>query len=203
MTTNECCDAAYKQVVRQHCYDALAEAGFTRFRKEGVDWPFGNGFNCWAGLNTAIEPDYIEINPFVGVHVVPIEKLASIKIGKYPGKYDRRVATYAIHMGELAPKERAFRFTRQTDIAADAARLARLYVSVGLPYAQSMASYELLLPLLQQRIPHLGGYPERVASCLYLMDRKEEARAFVDAFVKEQPDYFAGFAEPFLKLLTH
>lgn len=204
MATNERCDITYKQVVWQHCYDALTEAGFARFRKEGVDWPFGNGFHCWVGLNTAIEPEYVEINPFVGVHVVPIEKLwSSLKTGKYPGKYSRSTATYAVHMGELVPKERVFRFARETDIATEAARLARLYVNVGLPYAESMASYERLLPLLQGRISRLGAYPERVASCLYLMDRKEEARAFVEDFVKRYPDYFEGFAVPFLKLLTH
>lgn len=204
MTTNERCDTAYKQVVWQHCYDALAEVGFTRFRKEGVDWPFGNGFHCWVGLNTAIEKEYVEINPFVGVHVPAIEKLwTGLDRGKYAVKYSRTHATYAVHMGELAPKERAFRFSRQTDVAAEAARLARLYVSIGLPYAESMADYERLLPLLQGRIPRLGAYPERVASCLYLMDRKDEARAFVEDFVKQRPDYFEGFAVPFLKLLTH
>ena len=204
MNTPERCGAAYKQLVLKHCHDALEAAGFTRFRTEGVDWPFENGFHCWVGLNSAVEPVYVEINPFVGVHVVPIEKLwTSMKISKYPGKYSRGYATYAVHMGELAPKERAFRFTRQTDVEAEAARLARLYVAVGLPYAQSMASYELLLPLLQSRILRLGAYPERVASCLYLMDRKDEARAFVEEFVKQQPDYFEGFAVPFLKSLTH
>lgn len=204
MTTSQPCDAAYKKVVLQHCYDALTEAGFTRFRKNGVDWPFGNGFHCWIGLNTAIDPDYIQINAFVGVHAVPIEKLwTSLKTGKYPGKYSRSSATYAAHMGELAPKEPAFRFTGQADVVAEATRLARLYVHVGLPYAESVASYEHLLPLLQSRASRLGAYPERVASCLHLMDRKGEARAFVDDFVKLQPDYFGGFAIPFLKMLTH
>lgn len=200
MSTNERCDAAYKQVVWQHCYDALTAAGFTRFRKESVDWPFGNEFHCWVGLNAAIEPEYVEINPFVGVHAVPIMKLYTALEGR---KYNRAIATFAVHMGELAPKERAFRFTRQTDVAAEAARLARLYVSVGLPYAESMADYERLLPLLQSRVSMLGAYPERVASCLYLMDRKDEARTFVEEFVKQQPEYFEGFAIPFLKLLTH
>jgi len=203
MVANEHCDVAYKQVVRQHCYDALTEAGFSRFRKEGVDWPFENGFHCWVGINTAMEKDYIEINPFVGVHVVQIEKLTAIKAGQHPRKYNRGIATYAVHMGELAPKERAFRFSRQTDVATEAARLARLYVSVGLPYARSIANYESLLPLLRSRIPQLGGYPESTAACLYLMDRKDEARVFVEEFVKQQPDYFRGFATPFLKLLTH
>lgn len=203
MTTNNHCDGAYKQTVRKQCYDALTKAGFTRFRKESVDWPFENEFHCWVGLNTALKPDYVEISPFVGLHVVPIEKITAIKSGKYQRKYDRSVATYAVHMGELAPKEQAFRFSRETDVAAEASRLARLYVGVGLPYAGSMASYERLLPLLQSRIPWLGGYPESVAACLYLMDRKDEARAFVEDFLKQKKDYFEGFAVPFLNLLSN
>lgn len=204
MSTNERCDAAYKQAVLQHCYDALTRAGFTRFRKEGVDFPVGNGFYCWVGLNAAIEPEYVEVNPFVGVHVPAIDKLwTSLDKGKYAVKYSRSTATYAVHMGELAPKERAFRFSRQTDVSAEAARLAALYVNVGLPYAQSIADFERLLPLLRARVPQLGAYPERVASCLYLMGRKEEARAFVEEFLRQHPHYFEGFAIPFLKLLSH
>lgn len=204
MSAVERCDAAYKQAVLLKCYEALETAGFTRYRKENVDWPFGNDFHCWVGLNTALEQECVEINPFVGVHVVPIEKLwTSKKTGKYPGKYNRGIATYAKHMGELVPKEPVLRFTRQTDVEAEAARLARLYVTVGRSYAQSIASYESLLPLLQERVPMLGAYPERVATCLYLMDRKDEARAFVEDFLKDHRDYFEGFAVPFLKLLTH
>jgi hypothetical protein len=204
MEAPEQCDAAFKRVVLLHCYDALEAAGFTRYRKEYVDWPLGSGFHCWIGLNNNLEREYFQINPFVGVHVVPIERLwTSFKGGKYPGKYSRGHATYAVHLGELAPHELEFKFTQQTDIKAEAARLAHLYVNVGLPYALGIASYERLLPLLQERVPMLGAYPERVASCLYLMDRKEEARSFVEDFLADHRDYFEGFAVPFLKLLAH
>jgi len=201
MSAVERCDAAYKQVVLLKCYEALEAAGFTRYRKQNVDWPLGkNGFHCWVGLNYALEQEYVEINPFVGVHVVPIMKLYTTLEGR---KYNRSIATYAKHMGELVPKEPMFRFTLQTDVEGEAARLARLYVTVGRAYAQSIASYEGLLPLLQDRVPMLGAYPERVAACLYLMDRKDEARAFVEDFLKDHRDYFEGFAVPFLKRLTH
>jgi len=200
MSTVERCDAAYKQVVLNKCYEALEAAGFTRYRKENVDWPLGSGFHCWVGLNYGLEQEYVEINPFVGLHVIPIMKLYTNLEGR---KYSRGIATFAKHMGELAPEELIFRFTRQTDIEVEAARLARLYVSVGLNCARAIASYEQLLPLLQDRVPTLGAYPERVAACLYLMDRKDEARTFAEGFLKDHRDYFEGFAVPFLKLLTH
>lgn len=105
-------------------------------------------------------------------------------------------------MGELAPKERVFRFTRRTDVAAEAVRLAHLYADIGLSYAMSIGTYERVLPLLRDRAPMLGGYPERIASCLYLMDRREEARSFVEQFLQDRRDYFEGFAVPFLKMLN-
>jgi hypothetical protein len=202
MQPTQATDANFKQHVLRQCYEALAAAGFTRFRKEGVDWPLGNGFHCWVGLNTALNNTYVEINPFVGIHVVPIEKLwTTVKKGKYPGKYNRGIATYARHMGELAPDESVFHFTRQTDIDAEVKRLARLYATVGLAYANSIASYEVLLPLLQERCEMLGAYPERIASCLYLIGRKDEARSFVDGFVAQHREYFEGFATPFMAML--
>jgi hypothetical protein len=49
--------------------------------------------------------------------------------------------------------------------------------------------------------PYLGGYPERVASCLYLMGRKAEAREFIENFPEKYREYIEGFATPFLELL--
>lgn len=203
MSAVEHCDAAFKQAVLLKCYDALEATGFTRYRKQDVDWPMEHGFHCWVGLNTGLEKEHLDINPFVGVHVVPIDKLwGRLDTGKYAVKYNRGVATYALHMGELAPKESIFRFTRQSDVAGEADRLARLYADVGLPYALSISTYERLLPLLRERVPMLGAYPERVASCLYLMGRKEEARSFAEEFLQDHRDYFEGFAVPFLKMLS-
>lgn len=203
MSIFELSGKAFQQTVLHKCYGALEAAGFTRFRKEGADWPLNDGFHCWVGLNGNPGKEHFEVNPFVGIHVVAIEKLwTATKTGKYPARYSRSTATYAVHMGTLMPHEPVFDFTQRTDVDAEAKRLANLYATIGLSYVQSVASYERLLPLLQERVPMLGAYPERVAACLYLMDRKEEARIFVEDFLKDHRDYFEGFAEPFLKLLT-
>jgi hypothetical protein len=196
------CDAAFKKSILLRCYDALEQEGFQRFRKEDVDWPIHDGFHCWIGLNTGLYSEYVEISPFIGVHVVPIAKLRGLE-GR---KYSRSVATYAIHMGEIASAsdEPAFVFTRdQSDsfIESEARRLAELYATVGLEYACSIASYEALLPLLEDRLDRRGGYPESVAACLYLMGRVTEARAFAEEFLAKEPNYFRDFAEPFLKMI--
>jgi len=167
-----------------------------------VDWPLENGFHCWVGLNAGLYAEYVEINPFCGVHSVGIEKLwTSLKSGKYPTKYDRGIATYAIHLGKIAPDERVFRFRRDNNLKAEANRLADLYVGAGLPFAKSLASYEALLPHLRDRVEMLGGYPERFASCLFLMGRVEEARSFAKNFLSGHRDSFEGFAAPFLEMI--
>lgn len=189
-----------KNSVRLACYSALEKAGFERFLKEGVDWPIVDGFHCWVGLNTAVNPGQVEIVPFVGLHVVPLEKLAAQLKGK---RYVRGIATFALPMGDLegACEERAFVFTAsQSDefIADEAGRLASLYATVGLSFAQSIASYDELLPLLKMRLGMLGGYPESYACCLRLMGREGEAVAFVEDFVMQEPEYFSAFTATFL-----
>jgi hypothetical protein len=196
------CDASFKNAVRLRCYDALQREGFVRFRKEGVDWPLNNDFHFWLGLNTGLRPGYVEINPFVGIHAVTIGKLiASVEKGDGRSKYHRDYATYAVHIGKIAPHARVVRFSPEGDIDAEATRLAKLCATAGLPFAKSIGSYEKLLPLLETRVEMLGGYPERVACCLYLMGRRPEAHGFTTDFLAKEPEYFTGFAIPFLKML--
>jgi hypothetical protein len=204
---NERCDSAFKKRILLKCYDALEVVGYTRYRKAEVDWPLDDGFHGWAGLNTGLYSDRLSINPFVGIHSVPIEKMHEMKGGKYPSKYRRTTATYAVHIGELdgAKDEIAFVFGPQQSegfIDSEVKRLATLYATVGMDYARSIASYDVLLPLFEERLDRLGGYPESYASCLYLMGRKAEARAYVERFTCQSlPDYLIGFAEPFLAML--
>lgn len=196
--------ATLKRGVLHACYEALEEVGFFRYRKENVDLPIVSGINCWVGLNTDLKSDIVQINPFVGIHAVEIERCwTSLKKGKYPGKYSRSQATYAVPMGILSPAEPAFLFDLQTDIKSESVRLANLYTTVGLEYARSISDYDALLPLLQDRAPMLGGNPERVAVCLMLLNRISEAESFVLTYLKNKPDYFSGFADPFLEYLRN
>jgi hypothetical protein len=189
-------NAEFKRTILLASYEALEREGFTRFRKEDVDRPINEGFHCWVGLNTGLYPDHVAISPFVGVHAPPMMKLAAQLEAE---KYNRGYATYAVHMGEIAPNENAFHFTRSTDIAAEAKRLARLYASVGLSYAQSIADYSTLLPLLEERAPRLGGYPQRVACCLYLMGRIDDAQRYASTLLPNR--YLASFAASFLEMI--
>jgi hypothetical protein len=204
---NERCDSAFKKRVLLKCYDALEAVGYSRHRKAEVDWPLAGGFHGWVGLNTGLHKDRLNINPFVGIHSMPIHKLWYRLAGQsYPGRYGR-TATYALHMGELdgAKDEPAFAFSpvqSEGFIDSEIERLAALYATVGMDYARSIASYDALLPLFAEMLGRLGGYPEKYACCLYLMGRKAEAQTYIKEFTSPAlPDYFEGFAEPFLKML--
>jgi hypothetical protein len=74
-------------------------------------------------------------------------------------------------------------------------------VRVGLPFAESIASYDKLLPLLKARANMLGGCPELVACCLYLMGHKAQPQVFAENFAAKEPAYFGAFATGFLRML--
>jgi hypothetical protein len=193
--------AEFKADVVRECCAALESEGFIQYRRGNVDLPLTANFHCWVGLNTRLTPEFVDINPFIGLHSVDIEKLwTSIKTGKYKTKYDRGLATYSVHFGTLLPNEPIFRFSIPSDIGRDARRLAKIYAKEGVEFSRSIASYESLLPYLLERAPSLGGFPERVASCLYFMNRYDEAEEFITKVMTSQSDYFEGFATSFLRL---
>jgi hypothetical protein len=192
---------ADKDNIVRLCCDALVEEGFIRFRRENVDRKIDENVYCWVGLNTKLTKEYVDINPFVGVHFVDIEKFwTSMKVGKFVSKYDRGNATYSIHMGKIAAGAPIFRFGSLTDIRAETRRLARMYADIGLEFSRSISSYEEVLPHLIDRSNVLGGYPERAASCLYMMGRYGEAAELIRRFLQSYPDYIDGFAMPFSQL---
>jgi hypothetical protein len=193
----------FRKGVIRACCEALARLGFDHYRMYDVDLPFDEKFHCWVGLNSGLYDQHVEVSPFVGIHAVHVNKLASL--GRQ--KYDRSVATYAVHLGTLdcARDENAFFFRPEWSDAvleSEARRLAHLYATCGVEFARGIASYEALLPLLEERVPWLGGYPERVAACLYLMGRRERAREFTKTFMASKPGSFERFAHPFLAMLS-
>jgi hypothetical protein len=120
------------------------------------------------------------------------------------------VATFAVHLGTICPDVDVVEFFSETELETESERLAKTLAQYAVPYMRSLASYEALLPLLQERVPMLGGYPQMVTAALYLMGRKEEARQFVlakraeygtaDEIARES---FDRFAIPFLRLLNN
>lgn len=187
--------AALRDRAKSECIEALKRYDFVEFRKGYLNKKINDEFGCWIGLNFGVYSGHVSLSPFVGVHVEKLDRQFSLLSGF---KYDNRTASYAAHLGELAPSEPAFDFFDADDVSRTAYRLAALYADVGFTFSRSIASYSALLPLLHERVSMLGGFPERYALCLYELGRRDEAVAYVIE-LGEDWEHIRPFTENFLK----
>lgn len=193
--------------VEEACDSALVEIGFKRPRRGDQYLEITKDFLGWVGLNQGRHGDFLRINPFVGIHCVPLMKLCDGLEGE---KYKKgSIATIAIHLGEICPDVDQFIFRPGEPIELEARRLSIVIGEHGVPWMTKHSSYEAILPIMEEKVPTLGGYPERVAAAHYLMGEKEKARNFVadqrakfESEHKEYQPFFEKFAQPFLNLMT-
>lgn len=165
------------KIVEVECAKALAQIGIET--KSGIGtMPINGDFLGWVGLNSGRHEGFIRINPFVGVHCPAIMKMAAMAEGK---KYrPKEIATFAVFLGTLCPHVEQFIFTDETDVVMEAERLSSVVAEFGIPYMETIASYPALLPILEARVPNLGGYPQRYAAALYLNGDARRAEEFID-----------------------
>ncbi|WDD97733.1 hypothetical protein [Thalassomonas actiniarum] len=170
-------DKTFVRTVEDSCDKALCALGAKRPRRGTRFFEINKDILCWIGLNQGRHDDFIRINPFIGVHVIPVMNLEA----KFDGaKYKKGdYATFSLHLGELCPDVDAFKFYEDTDIEAETARLAQTIQKFGVPYAEQYSTIESTLPILKPLIPKLGGYPERYALSLYLSGKEDEAKQFI------------------------
>lgn len=198
-------DRAFADSAERACEEALLSVGFSRPRRGTILLAIDKDFSGWVGLNRGVHKEFVRINPFVGIHCHPIMRLCDELEGE---KYaNGRIATFAVHLGEICPDIDAFKFHDEQEVSSESKRLADVVRVHGAPYMRSLADYGRLLPALIERVPTLGGYPERVAALLLLTGRRREAEEFVQERLKEYEKFdetvqssFARFAMPFLEL---
>lgn len=163
--------------IENSCAAALSQVG-VKVKSGTGTLPIGNAFSGWVGLNSGRHKGFIRINPFVGVHCQQIMKLVASASGK---KYrPSELATFSIYLGELCPEVSQFVFNDGDDSTKEAERLASTIEEFGFPYMRKIASYDALLPLLEKRVPTLGGYPQRYAAALYLSGKIDMALEFTN-----------------------
>ncbi len=192
-----------KKSILRNCLSAFKNHDFNILKSGNVTKKVDNDFLVWVGLNVAVYDSYIEINPFVGIHCVPIMKLISELEGE---KYSKgRYATFAMHLGNICPEVNAFHFYEDTEIDSEALRLVETVNEYGVSHISSFASYDSLLPILEENIPSFGGFPQRVAVCLLLMGKANSAIEFVERkrceYQKNKilSEHFERFAIPFIE----
>ncbi|MBV6323964.1 hypothetical protein [Duganella violaceipulchra] len=168
------------KTVAKTCNDALAAVGIRSKYDIGM-LEINDDFFAWVGLNRGTHPDFIRINAFVGIHAAEVMKVTCEVAGKKyrPGEF----ATFAVHLGELCPKVPQFIFATEADVPGEAARLAQMIAEFGIPYANTLCSYDALLPLLKASVPNLGGMPQRYAVALALNGERDAAQAFLESHI--------------------
>ena len=183
------------------CFRALARSGFVRYAPDRLDWPFSPSFHVWLRLHPRRFGDMLEIEAFIGIHAVEVERTwTALKTGPYRAIYRRHVPTFATPLAGLAGGDQLLLMPADDPSRPVMARLVALCHEVGLPHVLRLGALDALEPLLARRITALDGNPERYAACLLLQGRHAEATRFVESFAAGQPAYFAGFAGAFLRL---
>jgi hypothetical protein len=193
-------NAAFARSITLAICDELVAHGFTKFQKDQVDFPLSDGFHCWVGLNRGLYRDSVSYCPNVGIHHTILERFY-YELRDHPKyKYNRGTATYAIPIGGLIPNYSEPVFYPDVDIGKEAKRCAQMYVDYGLPYARSISTWDALVPLLKERVPMMGGYPQSVACALFLQEKYEEALAFMTECEFEHSRHANLFIVEFTKL---
>ena len=200
-------NADFAKDVLRSCESALVSVGFRKIRQQSVVYNLSSDFLGWVGLNYGYEGSAVRINPFVGVHCIPMMRLIEELSGF---KYQLgRHATYAVHLMVIDQDVAVFDFLPGDDLDEKAKALASVLIRVAVPFMEEFATLDALLPVLRYRVPELGGFPQRVAVTLYLMGDREGAASFVKERRAEYADdeevvreHFDRFAIPFLRLLA-
>lgn len=173
--------------VESACDNALMLFGFQSRRRGSPLVVINEDFYGWVGLNKSRSADAVRIDPFVGLHCIPVMRLwyeldTDLSKKKYVAG---DTATAAVHLGELGPHLNAFVFDPSQGLEDEARRLASAVAEFGLPWMKAHANLDSLLVLLREREETLGGFPERVAIALFLLGRFDELSDYLNRRLEE------------------
>lgn len=184
---------------------ALQSRSARRLPSGVVIFPLSEQSLVWVGINLGRHGEALRLNPFVGIHSIPVMTLVDKMVG---ARYQKgRYATFAVHLGELAPDVEVFEVRNESDAESEGKRIAAVVEELALPWLVKHSTLSELLPCLKSRLQMLGGYPERYAAAIASAGDLESAKAFVRnklaEYRSDDPavlEHFEKFAMPFLQL---
>jgi len=204
-------DRKFLKTIDDKCEAELVDLGFKRPRRGAIYLEINPAFIGWVGLNQGNHGEIVNINPNVGIHCVPAEKLWRDLVRDNSRPYRKgESATFSLPLGSLAPREiDAIQFLVDVPTEREARRLSLLVGEYGVPWMLEHASYDALIPLLEQHFAHLPNYPERLAAMYYFSGDVSKAAELIDGvrdrLLTEQSEtglkHFNKFAVPFLEML--
>lgn len=173
----------FRDEVDSAVYRALGAFGFQLQRRGSPCIRIDDSFYGWVGLNRSGVGDAVRIDPFIGVHCVPVMRMF-YELDFYRNPKPKYVigdtATISIHIGMLSSELRPFIFESDEPLESEAGRLAESVVKYGLPWMRAHASLNGILDRLREREAILNGVPERIAITLFLLGQFEELIAYLD-----------------------
>lgn len=204
-------DRDFRNMVYDACGRALVELGFKRPRRGAIYLEIKPDFRGWIGLNVGNHGDMVRINPNIGIHCVEITRLRNDLLADKKSHYrlDEAV-TYSLPLGTQTPRGTdAIQFFVGAPIEGEARRLSMLIGEYGVPWMLKHASYEALLPLLEEDFAHMPNYPWQLAAMYFFAGRPEKAVEFTHGVLKRfraegdkaMLESFERFATPFLQMI--
>lgn len=170
--------------IRDSCTREFSSRGYAKSKHGLFHIEVTKDFFGWIGLNEGVHSDRININPFVGIHCMPIEKM----LAKCKGRRYRvgEIATFADHFGYVAPEAPGyqFRFFRNEPVEPLAKQLVEVVDDFARPAVVSQANYGSLISLLKEREARGGGVPEALAVAYYMTEGVESAQLYLDRIIE-------------------
>jgi hypothetical protein len=198
MNRTEIAESTERQVKEE-----LLRAGFERIDSRRVCLRIDANFLGWVGLNRGTVDGHLRVNPFVGVHSIPLMRAYYMARGERYVVGD--VATFAQHLGEITPRATDFIVPDEASVAPVASDIATAITTHGVPFMRQIANYEALVTLLEPLAARFGGNPQKLALALHFQGKDAEAKALVlktrSQLASEDPvlrESFEKFAAAFL-----
>ncbi len=173
----------FRDEVDSACDRAFESFGFQSRRRGSPRIRIDDDFYGWVGLNRSGVGDAVRIDPFIGVHCVPVMRMfyeLDFYRNPKPKYLIGDTATISVHIGAFASELRPFIFKSDKPLENEAGRLAESIVKYGLPWMRAHASLNGILARLREREAILNGVPERIAITLFLLGRFEDLIAYLD-----------------------
>lgn len=204
-------DRTFLKEVDDACEAALQSLGFSRPRRGTIYLDINEEFLGWVGLNVGNHGDLVRINPNIGIHCRPVEELRKSLVANEKQRYRKGdVSTYGVPLGTQTPEDTdAIQFAVGHPLNREARRLSMLIGEYGVPWMLRHASYDALVPLLEQRFAYLPNYPDKLVAMYYFsgaVDRSVQFIEEVQTILRKEEDptllrQFERFSVPFLKAL--
>ncbi len=185
--------------------EQLARAGFQKRKADIYTSTVNEEVIGWLGLNKALyRGGVLQINPVVGVRHQKLESRVAELLGQKPHQYIP--ASISTNVGYLMPEQKYVAWSFQEDANCDApvAEMVAAIGRFGRPFMEQNATlatlHNALLNSKRGTPPDQLDY--RIAAAADLLRKHTEAKAFVDAKLREIGSRNDEAAEWFRKFAT-